>query len=86
MGYKRHKKVIQEKTETVRKIFEKEVPQKMKKNTKIISPDLKRLKRFQEKLSFYQNNIKNTRKTLKGVIGKTKINENRLPKKDSSRK
>ena len=38
-------------------------------------------KYFQEKLSFYKNDIKNTWKTLKDVIGKTKINENRLPKK-----
>ena len=29
----------------------------------------------------YKNDIKNTWKTLKDVIGKTKINENRLPKK-----
>ena len=38
-------------------------------------------KYFQEKFSFYKNNIKNTWKTLKDVIGKTKINENLLPKK-----
>ena len=38
-------------------------------------------KRFQEKFSFYKNDIKNTWKTLKDVIGKTKINENPLPKK-----
>ena len=36
---------------------------------------------FQEKLSFYKNDIKNTLKILKDVIGKTKINEHRLPKK-----
>ena len=38
-------------------------------------------KYFQEKLSFHKKNIKNTWKTLKDIIGKTKINENRLPKK-----
>ena len=31
MDYKRHKKVIQEKTETVQKIFEKEVLKKWKR-------------------------------------------------------
>ena len=36
---------------------------------------------FQEKLSFCKNDIKNAWKTLKDVIRKTKINENRLPKK-----
>ena len=41
-------------------------------------------KYFKEKLSFYKKDIKNTWKTLKDVIWKTKINEN--PKKDSSRK
>ena len=30
LDYKRHKKVIQEKTETVQKLFEKEVPKKIK--------------------------------------------------------
>ena len=59
----------------------------MKKNTKIISNYLKRLKKdskkkyFQEKLSFYKSDIKNTWKTLKDAIGKTKINENHLQKK-----
>ena len=38
-------------------------------------------KYFQEKLSFYKNDIKNTWKTLKAVVGKTKVDENRLPKK-----
>ena len=38
-------------------------------------------KYFQETLSFYKNGIKNTWKNLKDVIGKTKINENLLPKK-----
>ena len=45
-----------------------------------IKKDSKR-KYFQEKLSFYKNDIKNKGKTLKDVIGKTKINKNRLPKK-----
>ena len=44
-----------------------------------IKKDSKR-KCFQEKLSFYKNDIKNTWKTLKDVIGKTKIKKNRLPK------
>ena len=39
-----------------------------------------RKKYFPEKLSFYKKHIKNTRKTLKGVIGKTIINENCFPK------
>ena len=38
-------------------------------------------KYFQEKLSFYKNDIKNTWKTLKDVVGKTKVYENRLLKK-----
>ena len=38
-------------------------------------------KYFKEKLSFYKNDIKNTWKILKDVIGKTKLNENHLPKK-----
>ena len=38
-------------------------------------------KYFQEKLNFYKNNIKSKWKTLKDVIVKAKINENRLPKK-----
>ena len=42
-----------------------------------------RKKYFQEKFSFYKNHIKNTWKTLKDVIGKIKINENRLSKKIS---
>ena len=85
MDYKRHKKVIQGKTETVREIFEIEVP-KNEKEYKTISNYLKRLKKiprkniFKKKLAF-KNDIKNTLKTLKDVIGKTKINENRLPKK-----
>ena len=50
----------------------KQLFEKIKKDSK--------KKYFQEKLSFYKNDIKNTWKTLKDVIGKTKINENRLPK------
>ena len=86
LDYKRNKKVIQEKTETARKIFEKEVPKNeqeykdYKQLFEKIKEDSKK-KYFQEKLSFYKNDIKNTWKTLKDVIGKTKINENRLPKK-----
>ena len=38
-------------------------------------------KYFQEKRSFYKNDIKNIWKILKDIIGETKINENRLPKK-----
>ena len=38
-------------------------------------------KYFQEKFNFYKNHIKNTWKTLKDVIRKTKINENCLPKR-----
>ena len=51
----------------------KQLFEKIKKDSK--------KKYFQEKLSFYKNDIKNTCKTLKDVIGKTKINENRLSKK-----
>ena len=38
-------------------------------------------KYLQEKLSFHKNDIKNTWNTLKGVTGKTKVNNNRLPEK-----
>ena len=72
------------------KLYEKFLKQKFPKNEKEykdykqlfekIKKDSKK-KYFQEKLSFYKNDIKNTWKTLKDVIGKTKINENRLPKK-----
>ena len=47
---------------------------------KKIKKDSKR-KYFQEKRSFYKNDIKNIWKTPEDVTGKTKINENRLPKK-----
>ena len=50
----------------------KQLFEKIKKDSK--------KKYFQEKLSFYKNDIKNTWKTLKDVIGKTRINEKRLPK------
>ena len=36
---------------------------------------------FQEKRNFHKSDIKDTWKTLKDVIGKTKLKENRLPKK-----
>ena len=72
------------------KLYEKYLKKKSPKNGKEykdykqlfekIKKDSKK-KYFQEKLSFYKNDIKNTWKTLKDVIGKTKINENRLPKK-----
>ena len=62
--------------------FCKRSPQKMEKEYK----DYKQLFEKIKKLSFYKNDIKNTWKTLKDVIGKTKINENRLPKKDIPRK
>ena len=71
------------------KLYEKILKKKSPKNEKEYK-DHKQLfqkikkdstkKYFQEKLSFYKNDIKNTWKTLKDVIGKTKINENRLPK------
>ena len=51
----------------------KQLFEKIKKDSK--------KKYFQEKFSFYKNDIKNTSKTLKDVVVKTKINENRLPKK-----
>ena len=38
-------------------------------------------KYFQEKISFYKNEIKNTWETLEDVIGKTKINENFFQKR-----
>ena len=86
MDYKSHKKVTQEKTETVQKMFEKEVPEKWKRiqRYKQLFDKIKkdsRKKYFQEKLSFCKKDIKNTWKTLKDVIGKTILNENCLPKK-----
>ena len=59
----------------------------MKKNTKITSNYLKRLKKiprkniFKKNLVFITTIVKSTWKTLEDVIGKTKINENRVPKK-----
>ena len=59
----------------------------MKKNTKIISNYLKRLKVprkniFKKNLAFTKTILKiHGKLSLKDVIGKTKINENRLPKK-----
>ena len=55
MDYKRHKKVIQEKTETVRKIFEKEVP------PKILQLRLKKIPRkniFKKNLAFIKAILK----------------------------
>ena len=71
------------------KLYEKFLKKKSPKNEKEykdkqlfekIKKDSKK-KYFQEKFSFYKNDIKITWKTLKDVIGKTKINENCLPKK-----
>ena len=45
-----------------------------------IKKDFKK-KYLQKKFSFYKNDIKNIWKTLKDVIRKRKINENRLLKK-----
>ena len=56
----------------------------MKKNYKQLFEKIKKDSKkeyFQEKFNFYKNDIKNTWKTLKDVIGKTKINENRFPRK-----
>ena len=52
----------------------------MKNTAKVLFSNPKK-KYFQEKFSFYKNDIENTWKTLKDVIVKTKINENHLPKK-----
>ena len=86
MGYKKHKKVIQEKRETVRNFLKKKFPKNEKeyKDYKQFFENIKKdskKKCFQEKFSFYKNNIKNKWKTLKDVTGKTVINENPLPKK-----
>ena len=89
MDYKRHKKVIQEKTETVQKFFLKKKSPKTEKEYKDYNQLFEMIKKdskenyFQEKIGFYKNDIIifKTLKTLKDVIGKTKINENRLPKK-----
>ena len=51
----------------------KQLFEKIKKDSK--------KKYFQEKFNFYKNDIKNTWKTLKDEIRKTKINENCLPKR-----
>ena len=78
MDYKRHKlyeKILKKKSPKNEKEYKdhKQLFQKIKKESK--------KKYFQKKLSFYKSNIKDTRKTLKDVIGKAKINENRLLKK-----
>ena len=83
-------KSIKESSKRKQKLYKKCLKKKSPNNEKEykdykqlfekIKKDSKR-KYFQEKLSFYKNNIKNTWKTLKDVIGKTKVNENCLPKK-----
>ena len=82
-------KGIKKSSKRKQKLYEKFLKKKSPKNEKEykdykqlfekIKKDSKK-KYFQEKLSFYKNDIKNTWKTLKDVTGKTKINENRLPK------
>ena len=72
------------------KLYEKFLKEKSPKNEKEykdykqlfekIKKDSKK-KYFQEKLSFSKNDSKNTWKTLRDVIVKIKINENRPPKK-----
>ena len=83
-------KCIKKSSKRKQKLYEKFLKKKSPKNEKEykdykqlfgkIKKDSKK-KYFQERLSFYKNHIKNTWKTLKDVIGKTKISENRLPKK-----
>ena len=83
-------KGIKKSSKRKEKLYEKILKKKSPKNKKEckdykqlfekIKKDSKK-KCFQEKFSFYKNDNKNTWKTLKDVIGKTKINENRLPKK-----
>ena len=82
-------KGIKESSKRKQKLYEEFLKKKPSKNEREYT-DYKQLfekikkdskkKCFQEKLSFYKNGIKNTWKTLKDVTGKTKINENRLPK------
>ena len=83
-------KGIKKSSKRKQKLYKKFLKKKSPKN-EIECKDYKQLfekikkdskkKYLQEKLNFYKNDIKNTWKTLKDVIGKTKINENRLPKK-----
>ena len=83
-------KGIKKSSKRKQKLYEKFLKKKSPKNEKEykdykqlfekIKKDSKK-KYFQEKLSFYKNDIKNTWKTLKDVIGKAKINEHCLPKK-----
>ena len=72
---KLHEKFLKKKSPKNEKEYKdyKQLFEKIKKDSK--------RKYFQEKLSFHKKNIKNAWKTLKDAIGKTKINENRLPKK-----
>ena len=81
MGYKRHKKSSKRKQKLHEEILRKKSPKNEKeyKNYKQLFEKIKKDSK-KEKLSFYKNDIKNTRKILKDVIGKTKINENRPPK------
>ena len=83
-------KGIKKSSKRKQKLYDKFLKKKSPKNKKQykdykqlfekIKKDFKK-KYFQEKLSFYKNDIKNTWKTLKDVIGKTKVNENCLPKR-----
>ena len=72
---KLYEKILKKKSPKNEKEYKdhKQLFQKIKKESK--------KKYFQKKLSFYKSNIKDIRKTLKDVIGKAKINENRLLKK-----
>ena len=85
MDYKGIKNLSKRKQKLCEKCLKKK-SQKNEKENKDYKQSFEKIKKdskkknFQEKLSFYKNDIKNTWKTLKDVIGKTKINENRLPK------
>ena len=70
---KLYEKILKKKSPKNEKEYKdhKQLFQKIKKESK--------KKYFQKKLGFYKSNIKDIRKTLKDVIGKAKINENRLP-------
>ena len=80
------KKSSKRKQKLSENILKKQSPKNEKeyKNYKPLFEKIKKdskKKYFQEKFTFYKNDIKNTWKTLKDVIRKTKINENRIPKK-----
>ena len=82
-------KGIKKSSKRKQKLYEKYLKKKSLENEKKykdyrqlfekIKKDSKK-KYFQEKFGFYKNDIKNAWKTLKDVIVKTNINENRLPK------